>query len=210
RLYRLFLSEMDRRLADDGRWRFFWAFAPRESAFREEIAGARPAFTQSGGDLGRRMARAMGEAFRRGAASVVLVGSDLPHLAPARVAEAFGRLEAGADLVLGPARDGGYYLIGARRVPPVFSGIPWGGPLALGRTLAVARRRRLAVDLLPESYDLDRVDDLEELLHDPVSREIPATRRAVAAAVRGRASSSRASAGSRRSVRSHGRAPGER
>ncbi|MGH7857375.1 MAG: TIGR04282 family arsenosugar biosynthesis glycosyltransferase, partial [Candidatus Binatia bacterium] len=177
-LYRVFLREIERRLAGDPRWRFFWAFEPAEAPFTREIAPGREGFPQVDGDLGRRMAGAMAEAFRRGASRVSLIGSDLPHLPPARIAEALRRLDC-ADLVLGPSHDGGYYLIAARTVPPVFGGVPWGTPVVLERTLAAARREGLSVDLLPATYDLDSLADLKTLLDDPASFEIPETRRSI-------------------------------
>src|SRR5262245_11705482 len=101
--------------------------------------------------------------FASGAERVVLLGTDSPTLPVAWVEAAFARLDA-ADVVLGPATDGGYYLIGcARRVPQVFTGVAWGRPTVLAETVArlTDPRRRLA--LLPPWYDLDTITDWQML-----------------------------------------------
>jgi hypothetical protein len=100
---------------------------------------------------------------------VAIVGSDVPHLEPDTVSDAFERLGRGAGLVLGPAEDGGYFLIGARAVPPVFAGVEWGGATVLEATLARARRAGIAVELLPRSYDVDTERDLRRLGRDIAS-----------------------------------------
>jgi rSAM/selenodomain-associated transferase 1 len=116
---------------------------------------------QPDGDLGARMSGVMLRLSTRGAGRVVLIGSDLPELTMTPVARAFGLLaEHPNRIVLGPARDGGYFLIGATRVPPVFAGVPWGGPEVLARTLAAAREALVPVHLLDSLADVDTPDDL--------------------------------------------------
>lgn len=116
---------------------------------------------QRGGDLGARMRRTSRDLFLAGYAGVVLVGSDSPDLPVARLVEACRALRRGADLVLGPARDGGYYLVGLRRDRPIlFRGIPWGTTGVLSTTLRRARRSRLSVRLLRPWDDIDRPEDL--------------------------------------------------
>lgn len=115
---------------------------------------------QGGGDLGDRMERAFREAFKTGVDSVVLVGTDCPEMKPAHLRNAFHGLGT-VDLVLGPARDGGYYLIGLRRdAPDLFRGMPWGSEEVLERTLQVARAKRMQVELLDVLFDVDRPEDL--------------------------------------------------
>lgn len=175
-LYRAFLADLALRLGE-GPWGFFWAFEPVDSPFPAEIAGVLPSFPQIDGDLGARMAGAMRERFVTGDDRVVLIGSDVPHLPPARIHDTFDRLEAGAGLVLGPSEDGGYHLIGARgAVPPVFDAMTWGTADVLERTLDRARAAGLVTDLLPVTYDIDRVEDLRRLAADPVLADLPATR----------------------------------
>jgi uncharacterized protein len=116
---------------------------------------------QPPGTLGDRMAAVMGDLFARGAGAVALLGSDLPHMTPAVIAAAFTALATQPDtLVLGPAVDGGYYLIAATDVPPVFEGIEWGSNRVLDQTLAAAARCGRPVHLLGQMADVDTVDDL--------------------------------------------------
>lgn len=120
---------------------------------------------QAGADLGARMAAAIADELAAGASAVVLVGTDSPTLPPAYLQRAAAWLGDGAEVVLGPAADGGYYLVGARRpLPQLFAaGISWGTPQVLPATLL--RLRELAatgtrVALLPFFYDVDTPQDL--------------------------------------------------
>jgi uncharacterized protein len=111
---------------------------------------------QTTGSLGVRMQSAMRDLFDRGAAAVAIVGSDLPDLEPRLVADAFSALDADPSLlVLGPARDGGYYLIAATRTPDVFDGIDWGGTQVLEQTRTAAADRGWRVRLLAPMDDVD-------------------------------------------------------
>ncbi|MEA5444192.1 TIGR04282 family arsenosugar biosynthesis glycosyltransferase, partial [Cyanobium gracile] len=116
---------------------------------------------QGSGSLGLRLQRQLLRGCREGAAAVVLIGSDLPALAAEDLLEAFRALEHGA-LVLGPAVDGGYWLIGRRQATPqLFTGIDWGSDRVLAQTLELARQAGLAPTLLAERHDLDRPADLD-------------------------------------------------
>ncbi|MFC1600806.1 TIGR04283 family arsenosugar biosynthesis glycosyltransferase [Candidatus Sumerlaeota bacterium] len=115
---------------------------------------------QGEGDLGQRMLAAFREAFAAGAERVVIIGSDCPALRPSHVAAAFDALER-ADLALGPATDGGYYLIGLQEAHPrLFEDVPWGLDEALARTLKHACELGLTVKLLEDLDDIDRPEDL--------------------------------------------------
>jgi rSAM/selenodomain-associated transferase 1 len=121
---------------------------------------------QGTGDLGARLTRAFAALRAAGAKEVVMVGSDSPTLDPARISEAFDRLRT-ADLALGPARDGGYYLIGTRdAADTLFEGIPWGTGSVAAETLRRAERSGSSVALLPEWYDLDEMADLTRAAND--------------------------------------------
>ncbi|RMF71067.1 MAG: glycosyltransferase [Acidobacteria bacterium] len=123
---------------------------------------------QGSGDLGRRLARAFGDGFAAGAPAVVAIGSDCPDLDGPRIDEAFARLAAGDDAVLGPARDGGYYLIGLRHpCPVVFDGIPWSTDRVLEQTRARLRAAGARWSELPVLHDVDVPDDLPEWCDDP-------------------------------------------
>lgn len=113
---------------------------------------------QREGDLGVRMRGVFEALLGRGARAVVLVGSDLPALTPVAVNGALASLGTERTLVLGPAVDGGYYLIGARRVPAeVFEGMPWGTPGVLQATVAMAAAGGWQVVLTDPLEDVDTV-----------------------------------------------------
>ncbi len=115
---------------------------------------------QGRGNLGERMSRALQEAFAEKIRRVILVGTDCPGLTPDLGREAFTGLRS-HDLVLGPAKDGGYYLIGLRKmIPQLFDAIPWGGNNVFSKTLDIARRLRLRVHILAALHDVDRPEDL--------------------------------------------------
>ncbi len=112
------------------------------------------------GDLGDRMHDALQRCFSEGAEKVVIAGTDCPGLTGRLMLRAFDELDQ-ASLVLGPARDGGYYLIGLTGTPPkLFEGIPWGTDRVLELTLDLAKRLELAVSLLIPLDDIDRPEDL--------------------------------------------------
>jgi rSAM/selenodomain-associated transferase 1 len=116
---------------------------------------------QASGDLGARMATAVAWAFDRGAARVVLVGTDAPGLGRAHVRAALQALDR-HDLVLGPAMDGGYYLIALRRPQPeLFDGLAWSTRAVFAATLARARGLRLRVTRLSSLGAIDTLEDLE-------------------------------------------------
>ena len=128
---------------------------------------------QSEGDLGERMRATMAALFERGARAVVLIGSDIPHITAGHITEAFRAVvENPKTLVLGPAEDGGYYLIAARRVPNVFAGIDWGGADVLAQTERAASADGLRVQLLEQLTDVDSPDDLH---HAAASGRAPST-----------------------------------
>ncbi|HMK66616.1 MAG TPA: TIGR04282 family arsenosugar biosynthesis glycosyltransferase [Thermodesulfobacteriota bacterium] len=115
---------------------------------------------QGRGSLGSRMKRAFDQAFRTGFTRVILIGSDIPGLNAEILRKAFSALSF-HDLVLGPAGDGGYYLIGMTQCFPfLFDGIPWGESAVLEKTLDHARQSALKIDLLEKLDDIDRPSDL--------------------------------------------------
>jgi hypothetical protein len=118
---------------------------------------------QEGDDLGARMAHAFHVHFDRGDAPVVAIGADAPDVDAETIAQACRHLEA-ADVVLGPALDGGYYLIGLReKADSLFRGIPWGGPRVMAVTLAACERVQLVVRQLGALRDIDTGGDLAAL-----------------------------------------------
>ena len=118
---------------------------------------------QSGGDIGRRMARAFRDGLRMHG-RMILVGSDCPELAPADLRRA-ARLLCACDAVIAPAEDGGYPLIGlARPVPGIFEEIAWSTPLVMAQTRAKLAALGLHWRELRTLRDVDRPADLERLV----------------------------------------------
>ncbi|MBE9180738.1 TIGR04282 family arsenosugar biosynthesis glycosyltransferase [Oculatella sp. LEGE 06141] len=112
------------------------------------------------GDLGARMAHAFQGGFASGSDRIITIGTDCPGLDTVKLAQAFEQLHQ-HDLVLGPATDGGYYLIGLRRfVPELFQGIVWGTAEVFSRTVEIASRLQLSAAFLEPLTDIDRPDDL--------------------------------------------------
>ena len=177
-LYRAFLADISSRFARQPGWTLHWAYEPVDSPFAAELAGGSPAFPQADGDLGERMASALARVLADGARAAVLIGSDIPHLAPATVAAAFAHLSVPDRLVLVPTQDGGYCLIGASSVPPVFVGPRWGEPSVLADTVRLARAAGLEPLLLDGTYDVDDARDLERLRAEiaVIGEALPATR----------------------------------
>ena len=115
---------------------------------------------QEAGDLGQRMRLAFERSFAAGISRVVMIGIDCPDVTATLLTQAFEALSH-SDLVLGPAADGGYYLIGLNRsIPELFTGIHWGSAQVLATTQGIAQRLGLAVFLLPVLHDVDRPEDL--------------------------------------------------
>ena len=115
---------------------------------------------QQGADLGERLASAFAELLAGPGDRAVVVGSDCPDLGPGVLGEAFAAL-ADRDLVLGPARDGGYYLIGLRRpAAGLFEGVGWGTSRVFTQTLERAERLGLEIARLAVLDDIDTPEDL--------------------------------------------------
>jgi rSAM/selenodomain-associated transferase 2/rSAM/selenodomain-associated transferase 1 len=117
--------------------------------------------SQGRGDVGTRMAQAFSQAFNQGKKRVVIVGSDCPGINEATVRTAFDLLDQ-FDLVLGPANDGGYYLIGLRQEKPqLFEDVPWGTAEVGARTLEIAIQLGLRWVKVEPLDDVDRAEDIE-------------------------------------------------
>jgi rSAM/selenodomain-associated transferase 2/rSAM/selenodomain-associated transferase 1 len=150
-----------------------------------DLAGpAIDVIAQRGANLGERLVHVFEDVFRLGAESVVVVGSDLPDL-PSRVpGAALAALRSRSDrVVLGPAVDGGFYLVGMNRLhPALFERIDWSTDTVLAQTLAAARGASLDVVLLDEWADVDDAADLERIVQHGTDRLVaPRTRAWVAA-----------------------------
>ncbi|MBD2430241.1 MULTISPECIES: TIGR04282 family arsenosugar biosynthesis glycosyltransferase [Fischerella] len=116
--------------------------------------------SQGEGDLGKRMTRSLLDAFDAGARQAVIIGTDCPSVNAQILTQAFAELQQ-CDIVLGPAIDGGYYLIGLQRLfLELFVDIDWGTCQVLQQTVAICHQLNLSVAYLPSLADVDRPEDL--------------------------------------------------
>lgn len=147
-------------------------------------------FTQKGATLGDRLQYALAQVFgalpshldsqntaTQPSPSVVIIGTDCPHITPEILHQAFAWLQAPdpyCDVVLGPAADGGYYLIGLKQfIPALFCGISWSSDRVLQETLTIAHDLQLTVTQLPILSDIDRPEDLASLPQSLKSFQTP-------------------------------------
>ncbi|MCK5236827.1 MAG: TIGR04282 family arsenosugar biosynthesis glycosyltransferase, partial [Deltaproteobacteria bacterium] len=125
-----------------------------------------PSLMQEGEDLGERMINVFSTLFTKGYKEVVIIGSDSPDLPVYMIERAFVRIQKkSGSIVVGPARDGGYYLIGMDTLnETVFSNILWSTDKVLTETIKRADEASLSIDLLDGWYDIDTKEDLKILL----------------------------------------------
>jgi uncharacterized protein len=136
-------------------------------------------FKQEGRSLGERLIHSFGLAFGRGAKQVVVIGSDAPTLPKEYIEQAFTALNH-TDVVLGPAYDGGYYLIGlSRPCLKLFDDVSWSCDQVFERTALNAQRNGYSLKILPKHYDVNTIDELnflnQTLLND--GHDAPTTKR---------------------------------
>lgn len=138
------------------RWLFYSDFADAADNWPNEAFHKK---VQSPGDLGARMASAFEQAFAEGAKRLIIIGSDCPELDGALLNRAFDALDE-ADGVFGPANDGGYYLLGIKKMhPELFQDMPWSTESVGAETLSRMAAKGLSVHLLPELTDVDTEED---------------------------------------------------
>lgn len=119
--------------------------------------------SQRGKDLGAKMQNAFADGFAQGMTAIAIIGTDCPEIGEKLIIEAFEALKT-HDLVLGPAVDGGYYLIGLKQVfPALFRDIPWGTGQVLAATQKIAAKLALKTAYLQKLADIDRPEDLPML-----------------------------------------------
>jgi rSAM/selenodomain-associated transferase 1 len=162
RLYEAFLLDLRDRL-QAARLDPMWAVWPPQA----DVSALLPAdrvIPQEGADLGERMDRAATLVAAGSGAPVVVIGVDAPHVPMAWIRRAGGEIEWGRDVVLGPARDGGYYLLAYRPpCPALFAGVRWGTGEVLAMTVARCEAAKLERGTLPELFDVDVAADLDDL-----------------------------------------------
>ncbi|HQU17137.1 MAG TPA: TIGR04282 family arsenosugar biosynthesis glycosyltransferase [Gammaproteobacteria bacterium] len=155
-----------------------WCSPDLEHQFFDECREAYPSISlhpQQGADLGTRMAHALQTALATGTSGALLIGTDCPALSPEDLRQGRDALRGGAQVVLSPAEDGGYVLVGVASLGPdsvrrLFDDVPWG----TDQVLAITRQRiadnGLRGDELPTRWDIDRHPDLQRLAADPALR----------------------------------------
>lgn len=140
-------------------------FSPPEAGqmVRNWLGAHREILPQSTGDLGNKMEQAFAEAFSKGFRRVVLIGSDIPTIDREKIRRAFGKL-SNHPVVLGPANDGGYYLIGLRQPhTEIFTGISWSSSAVLAQTIKKIKKLNLNFALVEPETDLDVYQDVKQL-----------------------------------------------
>lgn len=170
RLYQAFLTDLAWRFAS---WtcHLLWAYTPTEVDFNAFIASLASldasllcSFPQEGPDLGARLYQAFRFTQSRQFQRTILIGSDSPQISRTIVTQAQEALDS-VDVVLGPAEDGGYYLIAMKEPHDLFSDIPMSTDVVLQMTLERARSLGLSVHLLEPLFDVDKLPELLRLAH---------------------------------------------
>ena len=167
-LYRLFVEDIIETLTAGG-YDVIVFFSPphKGSAIQEWLGDRIPVQPQTGGTLGERMRNAFSNVFATGVGKAVLIGSDFPDLDIRIIDEAFGSLQE-KDVAIGPAKDGGYYLIGFKKTAcyeKVFAGVDWGTAHVFQQTMRHIHDAGLRDHVLPVWQDIDTQEDLVAFYH---------------------------------------------
>ncbi|HEX9023956.1 MAG TPA: TIGR04282 family arsenosugar biosynthesis glycosyltransferase [Geobacteraceae bacterium] len=156
------LAKAARYAAAEGRF-LFYEEADQAGEYFTGRSGGMTSLPQCGADLGERMAEAFRAVFARGYGAAVVIGTDAPDLPLHFIDMAFQRLEGGdCEAVFGPCEDGGYYLLGMKKLhSQLFRDVPWSSGAVLQVSLQRAWDAGIAVSLLPSWHDVDTAADLE-------------------------------------------------
>lgn len=168
RLYTAFLTDLVQRFAGQA-WHLHWAYTPADVDYQAFITSLAPQYTQEmksfpqqGPDLGARLHSVFHWTRDQGYKKSIIIGSDSPQVSLAVVNRAQAALDD-ADVVLGPADDGGYYLLAMSHPYDVFSNIPMSTPSVAQMTIAAAERQGLQVRIIDSLFDVDELADLQRL-----------------------------------------------
>ena len=174
KLYTVFVEDMLHNLDSIGLNPIiaFDPFQPEER-YREWL-GERSYIPQHGEDLGKRMFNALQTCFKLGFNTAILTGSDLPDLAPEIVLQAIQSLQKNPACI-GPANDGGYYLIGFQKeflTDSIFKEMKWSTENVLAETTLRLGKMKIDPNFLPEHQDMDTVADLKKLIANPANTKL--------------------------------------
>ncbi len=172
RLYRRMAGDIIHRLKGCGQYETVIFFDPPERAsdVRDWLGDDQCYIQQSGGDLGERLSNAFRTVFNSGAGRAVVVGTDCPDVTQDIVTRALQHLRE-KDVVIGPAEDGGYYLLGfSNHAPGTFDSIDWSTGRVFQQTIEKIKQQGLSFVTLEPLKDLDRPEDLPAALLD-IQRE---------------------------------------
>ena len=165
-LYRAFISDLSRRVSRPGKHDITIFYSGDDPGTLEGLLPARARLEpQQGGHLGERLQNAFGQLLQDGASEMpaVIIGSDSPDLPVTYIKRAFQKLRH-RDVVLGPAVDGGYYLVGLKSpAPGIFDDISWGEEVVYEESLRAIEALDLALGTLPYWYDVDSFEGLRTL-----------------------------------------------
>jgi len=164
KLYKAFVEDI-LAILEKGRFKHTVCYWPpdSESDMKNWLGSSRDYMPQSGDDLGQRMRNAFQKVFAESTQQALLIGTDIPDLDPGIIEQAFHVLSKN-DMTIGPAEDGGYYLIGFNShtfCKDVFNGVSWGSGQVFKETMQKARQLSLRVHTLPKWLDIDTPEDLE-------------------------------------------------
>jgi len=179
RLYRCFIEDLLARLSK-GDYLFRIAYHPvgKRDDFIGQFGDTFSYIPQIGEDLGEKMHNTFRQCFSEGLRSVIVIGSDSPDLPPRIIRDAFQALET-HGAVIGPACDGGYYLIGFSRdsfSSGAFNGISWGTSGVFRETERILKEEGIRLHVLPVWRDIDRPEDIVALIKDSKETDFAASR----------------------------------
>lgn len=168
-LYQAFLADLAHKFANQD-YTLTWTYTPPEVDFATfaqtllpQASSEMRCFPQQGEGLGARLLRAFQWTQAQGFRKTILISSDSPQIEPEIIPQASQALDE-VDVVLGPAEDGGYYLIAMRQPHDLFSGIVMSTSSVLAETIALAERQNLTTRLLTPCFDIDEIQDLQRLV----------------------------------------------
>jgi uncharacterized protein len=168
-LYRAFLTDLAQRFAGMPDMALHWAYTPADVNYADFVARLAPfhahattCFPQQGHEFGARLHHAFQWTRAQDFEYTILIGSDSPQISREIIENARKALDE-VDVVLGPADDGGYYLLAMRKPYDVFTGVPMSTSVVLEMTIELARSQGLSVRLLDPLFDVDEFSDLLRL-----------------------------------------------